>query len=133
MTKEWYETIQEAYCKETSESAVNNYLNEYKKTFNDDEPVFIEKFCFHDCKVISQHQKERDVVLKIDNSIGFTSIKKVIFKNCSILKQDAPLHDAWWLYDEIYKIENGYEIHVLLLKKELIDFIVSATGVDYKN
>ena len=50
-----------------------------------------------------------------------------------ILKQDKPLKNAWWLYDEIYKSDNGFEIHVLLQNKELIDFTVNVTDVEYIN
>lgn len=40
-------------------------------------------------------QKIADVrVSTLDNYGGFTAITQIIFKNCSILKQDAPLHGA---------------------------------------
>lgn len=71
-------------------------------------------------------------VLTLDNYGGLTAIAQIIFKNCSILKQDAPLHGAWWLYDQIYKTNDGYKIHVLLQKNKLINFIVSVTDVEYK-
>ena len=124
-----------AYCKENEkavESATNAYWNEQKNSFKNGEPAFSENFNFHDCKVISCRNKGKDTVLTLDNSGGFISISQIIFKNCSILKQDTPLHRAWWLYDEMYKTDAGYEIHVLLQKKELIDFIVTVTDVEYK-
>ncbi|MDF2596910.1 MAG: hypothetical protein K0R69_3251 [Clostridia bacterium] len=43
-----------------------------------------------------------------------------------------PLNGAWWLYDEIYGTNDGYEIHVLLQKNELIDFIFTVTDVEFK-
>ena len=73
-----------------------------------------------------------DLILTLDNSDGFTNIKQIIFKDCTVLKQDSSLHGAWWLYDEIYKTDKGYEIHALLQNKQLIDFIVNATDVEYK-
>jgi len=124
-----------AYCKankKAAEKAMKTYWKEYKKNFKDNEPAFTEKFNFHDCKIISCRKRGNDVVITLDNSGGFTDVKQIIFKNCSILKQDAPLHGAIWLYDEIYKSGSGYEIHVLLLKKKLIDFIVTTADVKYK-
>ena len=52
------------------------------------------------------------------------------------MKQDKPLYGAWWLYDEIYLSDSGYEIHALLRSKsgnELLDFIVDVTDVEYRN
>lgn len=123
-----------AYCKanrKAVESAVKAYWKEYKKRFRNGEPAFAEKFNFHDCTVISCRKKGNDTVITLDSG-GYTNIKQVIFKNCLIIKQDTSLRGAWWLYNEIYKTGEGFEIHILLQKKELIDFIVSVTDVEYK-
>jgi hypothetical protein len=143
------------------DSAINAYWKEYKMSFKNGEPTFAENFNFHDCIVVACRKKGKDIVLtldnsgveysnfhdcivvarkkggdivlSLDNSGGFTTINQIIFKNCSILKKDKPLHGAWWLYDEIYKTNDGYEIHTLLDKNgKLIDFIVYATDVWYK-
>ncbi len=125
-----------AYCKANEkavEAAQNAYWKEYKMSFKNGEPTFAENFGFHDCIVVACRKKGGDIVITLDNSGGFTTINQITFKNCSILKKDKPLHGAWWLYEEIYKSNGGYEIHALLTKKsELIDFIVYATDVGYK-
>lgn len=127
-----------AYCeanKKAVESAMNEYRKENNKSFNGVRPAFADNLDFHDCKVVSCRKNGKSTILSLDNSGGFTTISKIIFKDCSILKQDAPLHGAWWLYEEIYKAEYGYEIHVLLKRAKLIDFIITATDVElgYKN
>lgn len=124
-----------AYCKANEkavESATNAYWKGYKKRFKNDKPKFAEKFNFHDCIVSSCRKRGNDIFITFDNSGGFTDVRQIILKNCSVLKQDAPLHGAWWLYDEIYRSKNGYEIHVLLQKKDLIYFIVTVTDIEYK-
>lgn len=124
-----------AYCKaneEAVESAINAYWQEYKESFKNKEPDFAEAFDFHDCKVISCCTKDKDIILTLDNSGGFTRLSQVIFKDAAILKQDKLLDHAWWLYDEIYKTADGYEIHVLLEENELINFIVKASDVEYR-
>lgn len=44
----------------------------------------------------------------------FPEIKAIRFRDAEILKQEEPLENTWWLYDEIWKSERGYEIHALL-------------------
>lgn len=122
------------YCKtnlKTVNSEQSAYWKEFKKSFKNGEPAFLKNFKFHDCTVASCRKKGKDTVLTLDNS-GLSTISQIIFKNCTIVKQDTLLHGAWWLYDEIYKIKDGYEIHVLLFKNELIDFIVNVADVEYK-
>jgi len=123
------------YCKanhEAVELAMKAYWKDYKKSFKNKEPEFAEEFNFHDCRIVSCRRKGKDIVLTLDNSGGFTYINQVIFKNCTIRKQDNLLHGAWWLNDEIYKTNNGYEIHVLLIKNKLIDLIVTVSDVVYQ-
>jgi len=133
------EVIEEitAFCKANEnavEAASKRYDEEYQNSFKEQEPPFVKDFCFHDCTVASCHKKGKSLVIELDNAGGFTNISQITFKNCTVLKQDKPLHGAWWLYEEIYKTEDGYEIHVLLDKKypQLIDFIVHATDVLYE-
>ncbi len=123
------------FCKKNDKScrnAMDTYWKNYKRTFRRYEPAFAEQFNFHDCRIISSRQEGNDFIIKLDNSGGFTSIKKIIFKDCIILKQDSILKNVWWLYDEIYKTDNGYEIHALLQGKEVIDFIVDVKDVIFK-
>ena len=63
----------------------------------------------------------------LDNTGGFTNIDEVTFENFNIIKQDDLLKDSWWLYEEVYKVNDKYEFHVLLQnnKMGLIDFIIS--------
>lgn len=118
--------------KKAVEMAIKAYWKEHRKNFKNHEPAFAEDFHFHDCKVTSCRKRGSDILITLDNSGGFTDINQIVLKDCSILKQDAPLHGAWWLYEEIYKSDNGYEIHVLLQKTKLIDFIVTVSNITYK-
>jgi hypothetical protein len=122
------------YCKTNEravESAIKAYWKDYKKSFPNGEPAFAENFKLHDSTVISCRKKGKDTVLIIETG-GFTSFSQITLKNCTILKQDMQLHGAWWLYDEIYRTNDGYEIHVLLHKNKLIDFIFTVTDMEFK-
>ncbi|MBO4432861.1 MAG: DUF4085 family protein [Clostridia bacterium] len=103
---------------------------EYNKLLKTDAASFIKDLSLHDCKVLSCKKDGKDVVITLDNSGGFTSVEKVRLKNCSVIKQEAKLRGAWCLYEEVYKVKTGYEIHFLLEKGKLIDYIVSVENVE---
>jgi len=122
-------------CRRIVTSAPRMYQEKHWDFLTAEEKDFFSS-SFHDCTVTSCRKRGNDLIISFDNSGGFTNIDNLILKNCVVLKQEQPLHGSWWLYDEVYKTDIGYEIHVLLQsrskKRELIDFIVSATEVRYK-
>lgn len=123
------------YCKQNEKQvrlAMDAYHKQYQKQFQSKVPAFAEELSLHDCEVLSCRKKGRDVLLTLDHSGGFTIISKIRMKNCKLIKQDAPLHGACCLYEEIYKVGERYEIHFLLLKKQLIDYIVSVDDLEYE-
>lgn len=113
------------------DDAVAKYEDDLKKDFDGNLPEFMDDFGFHDCIVTAVESADDDLILMLDNSGGFTEINQIILKKGEILKQDESLINAWWLYEEIYKKDTGYEIHVLLQKDYLIDFVVKTADVQY--
>jgi hypothetical protein len=112
----------------------DEYRQLYKKTFGDDPPPFIHYFGFHDCKILSFNEQGNDLVIEKDTSVWNIQIDKVIFKNCTIIEKEGTLIGARWLYDEIYRVEHGYEIHVLLDKgtwHDLLYLTLIAEDVEY--
>lgn len=123
------------YCRQNEKlvrSAMDAYQRNFMKQFGKDSPDFVKKLALHDCEVISCRREGKDIVLSLDNSGGFTDICKIRLKNCAIIKVDSQLSGAWCLYEEIYKTGDRYELHFLMQKKELIDFIVSVDDVLYR-
>lgn len=94
----------------------------------------VENFRFHDCKITKSILNDQSITLLLDTSGGFTNIDEVIFENFTIIKQDAGLENSWWLYEEVYKVDDRYEFHMLLQSQDmgLIDFIVSAEQVFFR-
>ena len=46
-------------------------------------------------------------------------IRAIRFRDARILKQEGPVPNAWWLYDEIWKTgEGAFEIHALLWRND---------------
>lgn len=126
------------FCEE-NEKAVEATMEEYRTYFEKASASFdkeiVENFGFHDCIIEETVEKNpSSLKLVLNNSGGFTDIKEVTFENFEIIKQDGTLEDSWWLYEEVYKVNDKYEFHALLTNKEmgLIDFIISADKVSFK-
>ena len=124
-----------SFCKQNEKnvrSALDAYQRQYRKQFKTKAPAFVEELNLHDCEVISCRRIGNDVVMTLDNSGGFTNITRIRMKNCEVITHDSPLHGAWCLYEEIYKTGEKYEIHFLMEKKELIDYIVTVDDLEYQ-
>lgn len=70
----------------------------------------------HDAVVISVERSSEDqLVLTLDCSGGFHYFTDVRFTFEGVTYSDVPadFKGAWWLYDEIYKTEDGFELHTL--------------------
>lgn len=89
------------------------------------------KFNLHDCKILSHYRIDEDMYVDIDNTGGFTSIKGLILRNCKIIKQDADLKGAVWIYDEIYPKGDSYEIHALLFDKDYFEVTMRVNDIEY--
>jgi len=126
------------FCEENKNS-VDRIFEEYKKYYQEALKSFdkniVENMRFHDCKIINSIEKDDSFILFLDNKGGFTNIDEVAFVNYNIIKQEGILANSWWLYDEIYKVNNKYEVHVLLQNKnmDLIEFIILVEHIDFKS
>ncbi|MGF7036137.1 hypothetical protein J2T17_007188 [Paenibacillus mucilaginosus] len=119
------------FCEDNKRS-VDTTIDKYRKYHTEAslsmDREIVENFRFHDCIIVKSFLNDKSVTLLLDNTGGFTDINEVIFENVTIIKQDAGLENSWWLYEEVYKVNDRYEFHVLLQKQDmgLIDFIISA-------
>lgn len=122
-----------AYCKQNKKlvfSTLDAYKKQLNKQFGPNAP-FEEELNLHDNVVLSCRKRGKDIVLAIDNSYGYSTFSTIVFKNCTVIKQDAPLHGAWFLYNEIYKSGDRFELHFLLEKyNKLIDYTILTDGVN---
>lgn len=124
------------FCEE-NEKAVNNVIKDYeiyyKKALESFDRNIVENINFHDCIIKDIEQIEQILSISFDNSGGFTDIDEVKFENYNIIKQDASLKNSWWLYEEIYKVNGKYELHVLLQNEnmDLVEFIISAERISF--
>ena len=82
--------------------------------------AWIGEHSLHDSVVLSLRREGEDLLIDFerDEDATWPEIKAVRFRDAEILKQEQPLEKAWWLYDEIWRTEEGdYEIHALLWRE----------------
>ena len=99
-------TIEEAWDMRVSQGLENAFTGEHS---------------LHDAFVLSLNREGEDLVLEFeyDEEATWPEIRGVRFRDAKILKQEGPIPNAWWLYDEIWKTgEGAFEIHALLWRNE---------------
>ncbi|MCL2194762.1 MAG: DUF4085 domain-containing protein [Oscillospiraceae bacterium] len=121
-----------AWCKQSDKKikqAMQAYEKSFKRMFGDNPPDFWPHLNYHDYVVTSCRKQGTHLVLRLDNCDDV--IHTAIFKHCTVITKEQPFRNATWLYEELYAIESGYELHVLLLnsRNKLIDFIIQFSDV----
>ena len=128
-TEEVYRDFEEyqALCKKQTVKTMEEAWNMQKAQGLD--KVWTGGHSLHDSLVQSVKREGEDLVIEFDREIDpellevrgeeflFPEIKAIRFRDAGILKQEQQVENAWWLYDEIWKSERGYEIHALLWRE----------------
>ncbi|MGC5770786.1 DUF4085 family protein [Paenibacillus pabuli] len=83
---------------------------------------------FHDCTVTELLTGE-EVVIRFDTRGGFTNINKLTLVSPEIIKQEGGIVGSYWLYQELYRIDNGYELHVLFYGENMPELIVRCEDI----
>lgn len=134
VTKKVYDLVlkYQVELRKDIDDAYENYKKEIKNQFQKTKLKFL-KEDFHDCIIVNFDNNKNDCILQLDNTDTYTLITKIIFKNFQVIKQDYELKNNRWMYNEIYKINHEYEIHILLNCKDgLNDFIIKCSDVELK-
>lgn len=93
-------------------------------------PSIDKNFNFHDCNVLHLEQsKEKNYIIHLDPSGGFTDYNKVTFVNAEVIKEETNIVGASWIYDEIYSTSKGYEVHVLFQGGSLSELILHCEDI----
>ncbi|MTD31278.1 DUF4085 family protein [Planomicrobium sp. YIM 101495] len=85
----------------------------------------------HDAVVRSVERPSEDrLVLTLDCSGGFSYFTDVRFTFEGVTYSDIPtdFKGAWWLYDEIYGTEDGFELHTLF-DSPMVETVIRARDV----
>lgn len=128
MTKELYKQ-----CPSFGQ-AMDEYLKEYEKTFPCPPPFMETIDCLHDCDLVSAGIVGDDYVIVTENiEWGEDGYTKIVLKNMSLIKQDFDKQSLGWCYDELYRVERGYELHVLFYEygsSEMYELTVECEDIE---
>ena len=83
----------------------------FASDFGETPPEFWNELMLHDCEISENFWREDDFIMVLDDGDV-----KVAFKKAKILEQEGELDGTFWIYDELYKSKNIYEIHTMLAK-----------------
>ncbi|MGE6575336.1 DUF4085 family protein [Paenibacillus xylanexedens] len=83
---------------------------------------------FHDCTV-TELLTGNEVVIRFDTRGGFTNINKLTLVAPEIIKHEGEIVGSYWLYQELYRIESGYELHVLFGGENMPELIVRCADI----
>ncbi|WP_249899367.1 DUF4085 family protein [Paenibacillus sp. PK3_47] len=108
----------------------NRVLEEYHQAQQEEKiPEHIrDRFHFHDCRVTELYRTQ-NMVIRLDPRGGFTSLNKITFVAPEVLKQDEGIAGRCWLYDELYCVDGGYEVHVLFEGNGMPELIIRCKDI----
>lgn len=107
---------------------MEEYDQNLEKEFPDQKPAFATE-PFHDSNIIEAKMVGEDYIIILDNKDSFTDVDKITLKQAEIIKMEKNIPNGCWLYEEIYKHQNQYEIHILIEKNGLQDLIIRCEDV----
>lgn len=90
--------------------------------------VLRQRFSFQDCKIIGWLSQGKDLVLTLDNESGFTSDNRITFLDVRVLL-DENILNLFWIFDELYKTEDGYEVHILCDGERTAELILRCSDI----
>ena len=104
-------------CREQTEQTMDRAWEEIKAQGLD--KAFTGGHSLHDSVIRSMDREGEDLVIEFErDEVEWPEIKAVRFRGAVIRKQEQDVENAWWLYDEIWRTGEGYEVHVLLWRDD---------------
>lgn len=113
VSSEVYKLLKE-YC-DSNDKFVEDRFKELEKVEKEqfkNDSIDFPKISFHDCFILDVIKEKNDLIIKLDNEYGFTDKSSITFKNHNIIL-DENIKESNWLYNEVYKNKDGYEVHIL--------------------
>lgn len=117
-TRQWFDLLQESGTDE--DLRVDEPPKSYLKLLQTQNipAQILDRLDFHDSEVMKIHADSERMVLELEErEWGYSHVN---FEKPEILKMDTGILGCEWLYEEIYRENGGYEMHVLFYsRKEL--------------
>ena len=104
-------------CREQTEQTMDRAWEEIKAQGLD--KAFTGEHSLHDSVILTMEREGEDLVIEFErDQVEWPEIKAVRFRDAVILTQEQDVENAWWLYDEIWRNGEGYEVHALLWRDD---------------
>jgi len=119
-TKQWYKNNQKIFVNKKGLKILQEYVEYYKQIeprLPDNIKAFNLQQTMHDCIVKEHGFVGKDFHMKIDSRGCYSSVEKLVFVNAEIMESDINLDDATWLYEEVYILQERYEMQILFWSK----------------
>ena len=110
-----YRALCEKWTEKTMEEAWNMCVSQGL------DQIWTGEHTLHDSLILTMKREGEDLVIEFEYDADATwpEIKAARFRDAQILKQEQPVENAWWLYDEIWRTGEGtFEIHALLWRED---------------
>lgn len=91
--------------------AYNKIYNTIKKKLPKD---IEERLHLHDCLITNIVKEKERLIIELNCEQGFGDVKRIIFDKYTVLEEEMNFINGWWLYEEIYIVDNNYELHILI-------------------
>ncbi len=102
-TKEWYANG----CKDSEGN--QNYVQYVRKYL----PRWYNDFSFHDSKILDVKESDNLMILNMEfDDFQHTKYQLKLYDPKII--EYCKLKNSWWLYDEIYRNNSGFEFHIMV-------------------
>lgn len=113
-----------------SEAIRDRVLSEYSKAQQAENiPQDIrESFGFHDCRV-TEFTVGSNVVLRFDTRGEYADMNKLTFATAKIIKQEEHIVGSSWIYQELYRTEDGYEAHMLFDREGVLELTIRCKDI----
>ena len=110
--KDWYKS--ESQAKRIIRE-YNLYYQSIEKELSEDVKKVLHNR--HDTHIIKTYFEKKDYVMELDEHIWGKAY--FVFQD-AIVSHSNNIKNEYWLYDEVYKIEDKIEIHILFNKSDII-------------
>lgn len=102
----------------------------YQKYLKKAKPIrklYKDGFDLHDCRITEVISENGKLTIGLDNSGGFTDVEKLVLLDPEITLMENELSGLYWLYEEVYRNDDRYELNVLLARQDGIKSYFSVT------
>jgi hypothetical protein len=96
---------------------VERAAREYHKYLKKAKPIrklYKDGFDLHDCRITEVISEKGKLTIDLDNSGGFTDVERLVLLDPEITLIENELSGFYWLYEEVYRKGDRYELNVLL-------------------